>query len=434
MRTQTSSAERSLRKSLRLPRSFPRVARWLFDESDRAFHRDAPFLSAHSFTTSFALQIRDHWQNFGWIFDPFQIEELIPGAAEQETKPTPNTDGISSICISDLDMVFTPVTFATPNIVLGYNFCCGSSFDREAKTVATGTFKGRCHILGRFAYDMDNDHTVIIYHGLTPYVSGMIDLTSNGLSRSRFFYTLANKKYDDGKLPTVPLSMMSFTELKSEFEGLFSTSEGGNDENQDGKNLFPDVRFRDGDIDDHGGLTSEVGLRCDGVVLSSRYMSDLMEMTSKLNNLSFVMTGRYSGTNVNRTILRSPFQGEIGKEHVGSVFTEHLQLSRKERREVICNIWQIYSSMAFGLNSERREVGLVSYGTKDSETRIERRHGACAGSGGMEENSEILEGGIRRVKKVGRKSSGRSKTKSLAAGNESILQRMSISFLTDENQ
>lgn len=404
----TLTSARALRKSLRLPRSFPRVANWLFDEPDAAFHSDAPLLTAHGFTASIAIQVRDQWQNFGNVFDPFQLEPIIcdvDGGGDHAdvtydssmVNPANSLDATiaSSSCVCDLDIVFTPVTFVSGHIVVGYTFCSGSSFDREMIPTPQGTFRGRTHMHGRFAYDMDNDHTIVLHHGLTPTVSGIVDITSNGLSRTRCFYSIPNLEYSAERLPLSPLTMVSVTELRTRFENLFTKSSAsdlgaiGNDSFSIPQSL-PDVRLRDGDIEDNGGLhriANTGSVR--GATVSNHYMKDLMEITSKLNNLSFILEGTYSGSNVYRIIVRN--SETCGLRHSGGLFTEHLSLSRSARRECVCHVWQLYTEAAFGMRSERRGAGMMAL--QSGSTRSKSARSVCRGSAHarVEDTSRVVD-------------------------------------------
>lgn len=377
----TLTPEQSLRKSLRLPRSLAQVAHWMFDEPNQPFHNDAPLLTAHSFTTSLTVQLRDHWQNFGPFFDPFlgDLTSSICGdRSTDEDNVTSTLDGASkdttairSVSVRDLDMVFTPVTYVTPSVVIGYAFCGGPSFDRELVAVPSGTFRGRSHVLGRFAYDVQNDHVVLIFHGLTPYISGLIDITSNGLSRSRSFFGLRHNTCSATHLPKVPLCMTTFIENRTCFESLFSQSSSpcashnqNDNSSQTQCSHLPDVRLRDGDINDGGGIfgkpLDDPSIFEDNQELSCRYVGDLLDIASKMNNLTAIMDGAYSACNVHRTVFKSSFAGIISIHQTGSLSTEHFQLPQRARRDVISNVWQLYSSAAFGMRSERREVSLIS--------------------------------------------------------------------------
>lgn len=452
----TPTSSRALRKSLRLPRSFPRVAHWLFDEPHLPFHSNAPLLTAHGFTASVAIQVRDQWQNFGNIFDPFQLERILAndigrlGDAELDgsvATPGNSLDGqaFSSACVCDLDVVFTPVTYVSSSIVVGYMFCSGSSFDREMLPAPRGIFRGRTHMYGRFAYDMDNDHLITIFHGLTPALTGVVDITSNGLSRTRHFFTIPNLVYSSERPPSSPLSMVSVTELRSRYENLFAKCgfDMNADKSFDVSESFPDVRLRDGDINDSGGVSRAANRYSvhNDVTVSENYMKELMEITSKLNNLTYIMEGTYTGPSVCRIIVRNP--ATVGFRQMGSLFTEHISLTRSARRECVCHAWQLYTSVAFGMRSERRGASLIiaSSNTAKSYSRgTPTRH--------LEETSKRLDSNRADAKselKSDRKGIVKKKSPAKTAGVlkastrtrnavpwvKNNLDRMKLSFLTD---
>lgn len=450
----TPTSARALRKSLRLPRTYPRVARWLFDEPHLPFHSDAPLLTAHGFTASIVIQVRDQWQNFGNVFDPFQLEPFVAAENrkfcdvaldESVTSPANSYDlhAFSSSCVCDLDVVFTPVTYVASNIVVGYTFCSGSSFDREMLPTPRGTFRGRTHMYGRFAYDMDNDHTVILHHGLTPTVSGIVDITSNGLSRTRNFFSVPNFQYSSERLPLSPLSMVSVTELRAQYESLFSKSEFdmNSDNSFDMPQSLPDVRLRDGDINDNGGLNRTVE-RCsvrNTVSVSNNYMKDLMEITGKLNNLSYVLEGTYSGSNVCRIIVRNT--ETLGLRQMGSILTEHIALSKAARRECVCHVWQLYTFAAFGMRSERRGANLIVESSKTAkshhcakpkeQTEDSCRNGDCDQEVKSDRNKDRVSSKSYQEWKGKVKKKSTSRKRKTALWTENNLDRMKLSFLTD---
>lgn len=452
----TPTSSRALRKSLRLPRSFPRVAHWLFDEPHLPFHSNAPLLTAHDFTASVAIQIRDQWQNFGNVFDPFQLERILTDDIGQfddaeldGTVATPGSslDGqaFTSMCVCDLDVVFTPVTFVSSNIVVGYTFCTGSSFDREMVSAPRGTFRGRTHMYGRFAYDMDNDHMISTFHGVTPALTGIVDITSNGLSRTRCFYAVPNLIYSSERLPSSPLSMVSITELRSRYENLFAKCgfDMNSDKSFDVSESLPDVRLRDGDIFDNGGLSRALNRYSvhDDVTVSDNYMKDLMEITSKLNNLTFVLEGTYTGPTVCRIIVRN--STTAGFRQMGSVFTEHISLTRSARRECVSHVWQLYTSEAFGMRSERRGGSLMvassntakSYSRGTSKRQLEETSKKLDSSHSDVKN-ELKSDRKGMVKKKSPEKTGGVQKASIRKRNpvpwvENNLDRMKLSFLTD---
>lgn len=364
--------EKSLRKSLRLPRTFPLVARWLFDEPHLPFHTNGPLLTAHGFTASVALNVRDHWRDFGSQFDPFQV--ITPESAYSDHPSFDNTqdDSLCANTVVSFNSVLTPVTFVTSSVVVGYFHCSGGSFENEElANQEDGTFKGRTHILGRFAYDKDNDHIIMVVHGISPTTSGIVDITSNGCSRIRVFYTVVTDDCTFGKLPFSPLTMVSNIELRVNLEELFSETclTGYEFLSRDaivGSHEYPDVRLRDGNLDD-GLHVSKLDdnmfvqkVHSKLMTVSCKHASELMEISTQLNNLSFLMTGTYKSENVRRVIPCQKLVNVQRFKSSGALFTEHMSLSRQCRREVIANAWQLYSTMAFGMRSERRQVMLAA--------------------------------------------------------------------------
>lgn len=381
----------TLNKSLRLPRTYPKVAKWLFAEPHLPFHSDAPLLTPHAFTGSAAIRVRHSFQNIGPVFDPFGVDEqTTPHVFPPSQPPTveePQFDFIKPAGYV-IDILFTPVARAASGVIVGYSLTSGQSFDRQVSHEQSGTFRGKDHLNGRFAYDMDNDHVIVVINGLTPLVSGIIDLSFLGQSRHRFFYTVPNAPYGPYRLPSRVLVMLTGLEIKinpldSDFnDPLLTVPFTSLDPALNGfsKNL-PDLRLKDGFIGDDNGvnqhnhtqLTSPDAphISQSSHQLSKSYAEQLTEIVADLHNLAISMQGVYKGPYMRRDVFDIFDSKRVRSSINGLVAGAHLPPTRDYRRLMAIYAWQGYASWAFGIRSERRGATLGLF-QPDSQLAIEQ--------------------------------------------------------------
>lgn len=381
----------TLNKSLRLPRTYPKVAKWLFAEPHLPFHSDAPLLTPHAFTGSAAVRVRHSFQNIGPVFDPFGVdEETTPHVfppSQPSTVKEPQFDFIKPAGYI-IDLLFTPVARAASGVIVGYSLSSGQSFDRQASHEQSGTFRGKDHLNGRFAYDMDNDHVIVVINGLTPLVSGIIDLSFLGQSRHRFFYTVPNAPYGPSRLPTRVLVMLTGLEIKinpleSDFnDPLLGVPFTSLDPALNGfsKDL-PDLRLKDGFIDDDNGLNLHTNSQLTPLdtphtsrsshQLSKSYAEQLTEIVADLHNLAISMQGVYKGPYMRRDVFDIFDSKRVRSSINGLVAGAHLPPTRDYRRLMAIYAWQGYASWAFGIRSQRRGATLGLF-QPDSQLAIEQ--------------------------------------------------------------
>lgn len=368
----------TLNKSLRLPRTYPKVAKWLFAEPHLPFHSDAPLLTPHAFTGSVAIRVRHSFQNIGPVFDPFGVDEQVSPhvlpASQPGTSNEPQFDFIKPAGYI-IDLLFTPVARAASGVIVGYSLSSGQSFDRQASHLQSGTFRGKDHLNGRFAYDMDNDHLIVVINGLTPLVSGIIDLSFLGQSRHRFFYTVPNAPYGPHRLPSRVLVMLTGLEIKiNQHESSFndpnltvpftSTDPSLNGFSKD----LPDLRLKDGFLDDDGGADRETNAQLSlsdtpnasdsSHQLSKSYAEQLTELVADLHNLAISMQGTYRGPYMRRDVFDIFDSKRVRSSINGLVAGAHLPPTRDYRRLMAIYAWQGYASWAFGIRSQRRGATL----------------------------------------------------------------------------
>lgn len=361
----------ALYKSLRLPRTYPKVAQWLFAEPHLPFHSNAPLLTPHAFTGSVALRACHSFENITPVFDPFGVDERVTPTVANSSAPPPNLDSDSSKPAGYIvDILFTPVARATPGIIVGYSLASGQSFDPYRNPFQSGTFRDKDHLNGRFAYDMDNDHVIIVVNGLTPLVSGIIDLSFLGQSRHRYFYTVPKAPYGPHRLPSRVLVMLTGLEIK------VYTPDGESDEEHltitsvlsDNPLQPPDLRLRDGDINDNGGISYQdhpnsnqsggTRVQPQSYSLSRNYAEQLSEIVSDLHNLALSMHGVYKGPYMRRDVFDLSNPKKVRSSINGQVSGAHLPPTRDYRRSMAIYAWQGYTSCAYGLRSHRREAQL----------------------------------------------------------------------------
>lgn len=368
----------ALYKSLRLPRSYPKVAQWLFSEPHLPFHSNGPILSPHAFTGSVAIRAYHSFENISPVFDPFGVDEQItPHVIPASDSPAHTADSQQSPKPASyiIDLLFTPVARATSGIIVGYSLTTGQAFDPQITQMQSGTFRGKDHLNGRFAYDMDNDHLIIVINSLTPLVSGIIDLSFLGQSRHRYFYTVPNAPYGPHRLPSRVLVMLSGLEIKvmTPENGAFDQSHlslfNSEDDSPTGWSTDPpDFRLRDGDLYDEGAVSWQRGadntllktpqLHLSSQSLSRNYAEQLSEIVSDLHHLAISMQGVYKGPFMRRDVFDLFDPKTVRSSINGKVAGAHLPPTREYRRTMAIYGWQGYSTWAFGLRSQRREATL----------------------------------------------------------------------------
>lgn len=380
------SPARSLQKSLRLPRASASVAHWLFDQPHLPFHEDAPLLSALTFAGSMTVHLRDFWTKFGRNFDPFSFGQLHPGG---DASPATTIDGSLGSSSSmenaslpespesttmDINMVLTPAIRPAPDVIAGYVLCTGPSFDAEPKTLQTGFCRGRTNMVGRFAFDMDNDHIIILFHGVTPQITGIVDITTNGLSRNRSIYAVPNEEYGPDDLPSQVVSLMVSSELRSPMDKLCSRPPSPGTSPQTGDIVESFKRKYQNEVAStadaiqikDGSSNMSVILSREKVTVSRTYLKDIECLVSDLDYMTPAWEGAFSGQNVLRSTVNLPQFNALPSQCHGNVLSQYFVPNESSRREMISDAWRLYSLNAFGMRSQRREMRLIGTGDDDS--------------------------------------------------------------------
>lgn len=375
MQPPISSPARSLHKSLRLPRSSASVAHWLFDQPHLPFQINAPLLSAIAFSGSLTVHIRDIWTDFGQDFDPLSVDQGGPndgsptaseGSLESDSTSSILADLKSPSTVMDLNMILTPAMRATPDVLAGYAFCNGPSFNPNWSPSTAGFFRGRTNFTGRFAFDMDNDHIILVFHGVSPKVTAIIDVTSNGLSRNRFIYAVPYIEYGPDDLPSQVLSFMSSSELRSPMDKLcvrpfykassqHQTSTNNSELSSESKGTSAAENFRSRNCRDN--LTAV--LNQEKVSGSRAYLKDIEALVSDLDFISPAWEGSYNGRKVMRCTPNLPQLNIRPSQCLGNVTSQYFIPFQDGRREMISDAWRRYSVHAFGMRSHLREVRLL---------------------------------------------------------------------------
>lgn len=397
MQPPLSSPTRSLQKSLRLPRSSTIVAHWLFDQPHLSFQDNAPLLSALSFSGSMTVHVRDFWTNFGQNFDPLSSEQVdLNGVSPATSEGSLHSDSTANNIadpklqigtVMDLNMILTPAMRASPDVLLGYVLCNGPSFDPESPLQAC-FFRGRTNIIGRFAFDMDNDHIILLFHGVTPQATALIDVTTNGLSRNRFIYAIPYSEYGPDDLPSQVLSFMASSELRSPLDKLcahpsiFSGSLRHQSAAGD-SNLSPQMKeekagenfqVRNGSDNLSAVLTREK------LSISRANLKDIESLVSDLDFMTPAWEGSFNGENVLQWTSDLSGLNIRPTQHIGSVISQYFIPSQNSRRHLIADAWCQYSSQAFGMRSQRRGVRLLfpdndeSYRSDNKPTVLSSSH------------------------------------------------------------
>lgn len=377
MQPSLSSPTRSLQKSLRLPRSSTIVAHWLFDQPHLPFQDNAPLLSALSFSGSMTVHIRDFWADFGQNYDPLSIEhaglnDVSPATSEGSllsgSSASNSVDSKLQVgTVMDLNLILTPAMHASPDVLVGYAFCSGPSFDPEMSSSQALFFQGRANIVGRFAFDMDNDHIILLFHGVTSQTTALIDITTNGLSRNRLIYGIPYGEYGPDDLPSQVLSFMASSELRSPLKkacahpSIFSDSLRRQSTTSD-SNLSPQVKEERAEENfevKNGSDNLNAVLKREKVSFSRANLKDIESLVSDLDLVTPAWEGSFNGQNVLQCTFDLPRFNIRPTQHIGSVVSHCFIPSQDSRRHMIADAWFQYSFQAFGMRSQRHVVRLL---------------------------------------------------------------------------
>lgn len=364
------SPTKSLRKSLRLPRTFPRVAQWLFGEPHLAFHSDTPSLTLQTFSSSLALRNHYVYEGVGGVFDPFGIDDHItqPTVSRSELMQRSSKERLgkqesAQQATVTTDTLFTPVAWAGENVIVGYSNTTGEAFDPNISHQQSGTFRGKSGLNGRFAYDLDNDHFLVVINGITPLVSGIIDISFVGLGRSRSCYTIPNAPYGPKRLPTHVLVLMISLETKSDLNRRsrdFSSPctsldlddvEGISSQG----NISKGQQLRSADDGENHPRTSEstkltnapfeISLTTStGAGVQNKYVDDIKELAKCMHNLALNLHGVYKGAQMRREKY-DPINAEtILSSETGFVTGVHALPTNTHRNKMTIHGWKVYSA------------------------------------------------------------------------------------------
>lgn len=373
---------RSLYKSLRLPRSHSKVATWLFSDSHLPFHEQVPLLTPHAFSTSFAVRVHQHYDGIGPLFDPFGVEDSPPPSVASSAStmsdiasqtfqstvvsppesPSPGSSSSGLMPIREtqgasitFDLLLTPVAYATPSIVVGYSLTTGNAFDPRMSPIQSGTFRGKAHLNGRFAYDVENDHLILVVNAITPLVSGIVDFTFTGISRDRFFYTVPCAPYGPHRLPSRVLAMFSNVEIKMATPNNKSPSS--------------DLKFQK--FMQRASSTMDC-VPCENEVaniyqeLSQQSLKDVSSLLEGMRSLSQNMRGSFEGPHLRRDIY-DPMNGKrILSRLTGGLQAVQIAPNESHRQAMIVYGWSEYCAWAYGLRAQRRTAGLINSATASS--------------------------------------------------------------------
>lgn len=364
----------ALFKSLRLPRTYPKVAQWLFGEPQLPFHSDAPLLTPQVFSGSLALRVHHVYDNIGPVFDPFGIDEQIPSRvlSQPQNIPPIHSHSLPESVPPNLqtsittDVLFTPAARASPTIIVGYSLTTGNAFDPKQTPLQSGTFRDKSHLNGRFAYDLDNDHVIIVINSITPLASGILDFTFVGLTRSRFCYTVPNASYGPHCLPTCVLVMSSNLEVKTNQSFL------SNDPPMPVPPLHPNdpgihttssisnfQRFHSNhstNAEEDAPSTCISSISSDHISalnlapkLTEQYMEDAEALSRDLHELTRNLQGVFTGPYLYRHTYDPTQPNVILSTLCGALTGVHAPPTQRHRHKMVVHAWQEYAAWIFGI-------------------------------------------------------------------------------------
>lgn len=363
-RASFGSVKRALHRSLRLPRTYPRVAQWLFGEPFLPYHTEAQPLSEHIFAASLALRTHTIFHDVAHMFDLFGIDEYTSRLTQQQSAgfalDAQHCTGTPvHLATVTKDMVYTPVARANDAVVVGYIYVTGDAFDTTRTPQQSATFRGRSSLNGRFAYDSDNDHLIIVYNNLTPLVSGIVDITFMSLTRNRSYYTIPNAPYGPKRLPSHVLVLLSVLETRTDpnqqscdlplpFASAscvtditeFTTDPpNSNDDivwDQIGKSAL-NINFTSHEM-------RQPSVKPVADVRPGNWLADVRALKKDIHNLTLSLQGVYSCTQMRRDMC-DPLNPEVViSTESGSVTSMFAMPSMELKREMIARSWEFYKA------------------------------------------------------------------------------------------
>lgn len=363
-----------LHKSLRLPRAYPRVARWLFGDPHLAFHNNIP-LTPQLFSCSATLRTHSVYEGIGPVFDTFGIDEHMPdpdtshsNAIFQVGSHNAKEKIPTHFATVTTDILYTPVARANNNVIVGYTHWTGDAFDPTVTHRQTGTFKGKPGMCGRFAYDLDNDHLIVVYNNITPLVSGIVEITFLRLTRRQQNYTVPNGPYGPRHLPKHVLvsliSLESRTDIIQQDDELPLPYASPNISKKTDKSTLQ-VRLLS--VRQSGGTTLVENIADNRVICgtnltrsdqflqapiyegtSDGYTNDIEALVKDVYNLELSLKGVYSCRDMRRH-FHDPLKSEIILSTEAAVVTGfHSVPTTEDRHKIIAKGWQAYIAWQCG--------------------------------------------------------------------------------------
>lgn len=364
------SPTNALRKSLRLPRTFPRIAQWLFGEPHLAFHSDTPSLTLQTFSSSLALRNHYVYEGVGEVFDPFGIDDCITQSTvsrseleQRSNKERPGKNEPVHQATVTTDTLFTPVAWAEDNVIVGYSNTTGEAFNPNITRQQSGTFRGKSGLNGRFVYDLDNDHFLIVINGITPLVSGIVDISFVGLGRSRSCYTIPNAPYGPRRLPSHVLVLLTSLETKSDlirrdqdFPSSCTSLDLDNVEgtlSQGNISSAQQIRSAD-DCGNYPGTSESTKLTnapfgispttSTGTGVQNKYVDDIRELSKCMCNLALSLHGVYKGAQMRREVYDPMNPETLLSSETGLVTGVHALPTKAHRNKMTIHGWKVYSA------------------------------------------------------------------------------------------
>lgn len=247
-----------------------------------------------------------------------------------------------------IELLLTPVALATPTVIVGYTLTTGQSFNPQLTPMQSGTFRGKAHLNGRFAYDVENDHFLMAINAVTPLVTGIMDFTFTGASRDRFFYTVPCAPYGPHRLPSRVLAMMTNTEVKvtTPPSNIFLTPE-----------LRSYMKGPTGSSDCVPTPDAVSAIYGDAPRAAATGVPNLVDGMRSLANH---MQGLFEGPYLRRDVYDPMNSNRVISRLTGVVTGFKAAPTAAHRRTMVLYGWQEYCAWAYGLRTQHRAAGLIS--------------------------------------------------------------------------
>lgn len=309
------------------------------------------------------------YKGVGSIFDPFGIGEQtvqLPTLISRSIAEDPKAPGFDQSTTVTTDILLTPVAWSGKSVIVGYSNTTGAAFNPANTQQQSGTFQGKSGLNGRFAYDLDNDHILMVINGITPLVSGIVDISFVGLARNRLCYTIPNLPYGPKRLPSRVLVLLTSLETKSDSSQitLDLSSPSATQTIEDDIETVPPINPPNSSCsqllqssiscdDLLGGSESnipkclpfETSLEASNETESDKqYTQDIKILAGCMHDLTVSLHGVYQGTQMRRKVYDPINQENVLSSESGHVTGVHALPKREHRNQMVAHGWNVYST------------------------------------------------------------------------------------------